>query len=156
MLTIDIPGRGLLELDYLVLDLNGTIAEDGVVFADVSGCVGRLADVLEIILVTADTNGTATDAAALIGAQLRLIDRGREGESKLDLVDELGAERVVAIGNGANDVLMLRDAAVGIAVVGPEGASSRAISAADVVTTCIGDALGLLVEPPRLIATLRE
>lgn len=156
MLTIDIPGRGLLGLDYLVLDLNGTIAEDGVVFADVTGCVRRLADVLEIIVVTADTHGTAGVAAEQIGAKLRLIEREREAESKLDLVDELGAERVVAVGNGANDVLMLRDAAIGIAVIGPEGAASRAVAAADVVTTSIGDALGLLVEPPRLIATLRE
>lgn len=156
MLTIDIPGRDLLELEYLVLDLNGTIAADGVVFADLAATVSELSKVLQVIVLTADTHGNADALASGLVASARVIERGREAESKLDVVDELGAQRVVAIGNGANDALMLRDAALGIAVVGPEGAATGAIMASDVVTTCIADALGLLLEPPRLIATLRE
>lgn len=155
MLTIDIPGRGLLELEYLVLDLNGTVAHDGAVIAGVPEAVSELASVLDVVLLTADTHGTAGEVARSLGATLRVVERGREADSKLDIVDELGAERVAAIGNGANDALMLRDAALGIAVVGGEGAARAAVDAAEVVVGDIEIALGLLVQPLRLIATLR-
>jgi hypothetical protein len=62
---------------------------------------------------------------------------------------------VVAIGNGSNDVPMLKEGVVGICVVGPEGASTAALLGADVVVTDIRDALGLLLKPQRLVATLR-
>jgi soluble P-type ATPase len=49
---------------------------------------------------------------------------------------------------------MLREAALGVAVLGPEGLAVRALAAADVVVASI-DALVLLRSPKRLIATLR-
>jgi len=60
------------------------------------------------------------------------------------------------VGNGANDVAMLQAAALGIAVLGPEGMAAAAIPAADVLVGSIHDALDLLSEPRRLIATLRR
>jgi P-type E1-E2 ATPase len=156
MLTIDVPGHVMLQLEYLVLDLNGTIAEDGRLLPGVAEAVSRLSLELKVIVVTADTHGTAEKLAAELGVDVRMLPRGRESEAKLDLVDELGADAVVAIGNGANDELMLRDAVVGIAVVGEEGAAASAVAAADIVTTSITSALGLLIEPKRLIATLRR
>jgi soluble P-type ATPase len=58
-------------------------------------------------------------------------------------------------GNGANDVLMIREAALGIAVVGPEGASGATVAAADLVCRSILEALDLVGEPQALAATLR-
>lgn len=156
MLTIDIPGRGLLELEYLVLDVNGTLAEDGEVPVGIEQLLDQLSGLLKIVAVTADTHGTATELLAPLGLEIRMISRGSEAEAKLDLVDELGSAHVVAIGNGANDELMLRDAAVGIAVIGAEGAAGPTVGAADVVVVGVQAALGLLVEPHRLIATLRR
>ena len=63
---------------------------------------------------------------------------------------------MVAIGTGANEADMLREAALGIAVVGPEGLAGGALAAADVVVASIDDALGLLVNSNRLSATLRR
>lgn len=157
MLTIDIPGHAVLELEHLVLDLNGTLAQDGEVLAGVEEAVAALSAELDIVLVTADTHGTADELLGPLGLRhVHIIPRGGEAEAKLDLVDELGGDSVVAIGNGANDVLMLRDAALGIAVISGEGAAAAAITAADVVVHSIEDALGLLLEPKRLIATLRR
>jgi len=157
MLTIDIPGHGVLELENLVLDLNGTLAQDGEVLDGVAEAVEALAPTLHIVVVTADTHGSADALLRPIGVEhMHVIARGREAEAKLDLVDELGGDSVVAIGNGANDALMLKDAALGIAIVGGEGASASVLQAADVVVTSIQDALGLLLEPRRLIATLRR
>lgn len=156
MLTIEIPGQGTLQLTHLVLDVNGTLAFDGEPLPGVAEPLATLAPVLHMIAVTADTHGTAERLKSEMGVDLRRIERGREAEAKLDLVDELGADGVVAIGNGANDALMLADAALGIAIVGPEGAAGATVAAADVVVTSIEAALGLLVEPRRLIATLRR
>ncbi len=50
---------------------------------------------------------------------------------------------------------MLAAAALGLAVIGPEGAHRGALTAADVVLRSIVDALDLLLEPRSLVATLR-
>lgn len=156
MVTVEIPGYGLLQLEHLVLDVNGTIARDGDVIPGVPEALGTLSNELHVLAVTADTHGMASALRDRLGIEVRVIERGREAAAKLDLVDELGADSVVAIGNGANDELMLKDAALGIAVLGDEGAASLAVGAADVVTTSVHVALGLLLEPRRLIATLRR
>lgn len=166
MLQIDIPSRGKLELAHLVLDLNGTIALDGEVLPGVAERLGTLAESLIIHLVTADTHGKAAAIASQLGrgapgAQhaaplLARIGPGDEVEQKRTLVQRLGAERVVVVGNGANDEAMLQAAALGIAVLGPEGLAMEALHSADVVVASIEDALDLLLHPKRLVATLRR
>jgi len=84
------------------------------------------------------------------------VTLGDEADQKGTLVEQLGAERVVAIGNGANDAWMLRASALGMAVLGPEGLAEEALRAADVVVASIHDALDLLLHPRRLVATLRR
>lgn len=155
MIRVDIPGRGILELEHLVLDLNGTIALDGEVLAGVPERLVALLEKLRIHLVTADTQGRAAVITEQLGIELVLVTPGDEAEQKRALVERLGAERVLAIGNGANDAGMLRAAALGIAVMGTEGLAVEALQAADVVAT-IQDALDLLLHPRRLVATLRR
>lgn len=50
---------------------------------------------------------------------------------------------------------MLRAARLGIAVIGPEGAASGAIMAADLVCRSVTEALDLLLDERLLVATLR-
>jgi len=50
---------------------------------------------------------------------------------------------------------MLEAAAVGVAVIGAEGAATGCLLASDIVVTSIADALSLVVDPRRLAATLR-
>ncbi|MGH2523382.1 MAG: HAD family hydrolase, partial [Anaerolineales bacterium] len=68
----------------------------------------------------------------------------------------LGAEKVVAIGQGANDAEMLKTAAIGITILGDEGLAVEALVSAVVVCHSIYDALNLLEFPTRLVATLRK
>ncbi len=63
---------------------------------------------------------------------------------------------MAAVGNGANDVEMLREAELGIAVLGYEGLAKGAADAADILVTSVHDALDLLLRPTRLLATLRR
>jgi len=155
MLEMSIPPRGVLELYYLVLDVNGTIALDGKLVTGVEDRLARLRESLEIWLVSADTQGTLAVLASGLGTAVRRLQPGDEAAQKGGLVRELGARRVIAIGNGANDAAMLREAAFGIAVLGGEGLAVACLTAADVVVPDIGSALDLLLRPRRLLATLR-
>jgi P-type E1-E2 ATPase len=154
MFTVDIPGRGRLEIAHLVLDLNGTLAVDGVVPDTVSERLRALITKVAVHVVTADTFGTAA-ALRELAMHVQVLPPGDQVEAKAAFVRALGESRTIAIGNGSNDESMVRDAVVGIAVVGQEGAAARTVLAADIVVSDIRDALDLLLSPARLIATLR-
>ena len=156
MISVSVPGWRTLELECLVLDLNGTIALDGELLPGVNERLDALSTLLTIHLATADTHGWAAQSAERLELQLVRIAPGREGEQKLSIVERLGPGRTAAIGNGANDAAMLAAAALGIAVLGPEGLSTAALQAANVVVGGIEDALDLLLRPQRLRATLRR
>ena len=151
--TVDIPGRQTIELSHAVLDVNGTLTQRGVV---ISGVIERLAKValrLEVHVLSADTFGTLGSVAEELGVRAHTVSTGGDKER---YVAELGAQRCVAIGNGVNDVAMLEAAALGIAVVGPEGAAGAALRAADIVCGSILAALDLLLDERLLVATLRR
>ena len=156
MLTLTIPGVGERRFTHLLLDVNGTVACDGTLLDGVGERLEQLRAVLAIELLSADTFGRLdTVARQLRVPGHRLVPGVPEATSKRLRVEALGAERVIAIGNGANDAEMLRAAILGIAVLGPEGLASAALAAADIVTLSIHDALDLLRYPQRLVATLR-
>ncbi len=156
MIELNIPGRGLIQLEHLVSDVNGTLALDGQLLEGMARALNHLRDRLEIHLLTADTHGRQ----ALIDQQLNLqavrIQPGAEGEQKAAYVRRLGAERVVAIGQGANDAGMLQCAAIGICVLSQEGVATETLLAADLVAPNIHVALELLEKPLRLVASLRK
>jgi soluble P-type ATPase len=157
MIELHIPGREAIQLQYVVFDVNGTLATDGQLIAGLEPLMAQLRDRVEVRLLTADTHGKQIEIDRLLNLTAdRMQPSGREREQKADYVRALGAEHVAAIGNGGNDVDMLKAAALGIAVIGHEGAAFEALTAADVVTHDIFDALGLLLNPKRLIATLRR
>jgi P-type E1-E2 ATPase len=157
MIGLDVPGAGSLRLHHLVLDVNGTLALDGALVPGVSERLTALRKDLEVLLITADTHGGQTTIDAALGLTALRLVRGRpEAEQKAALVRKIGSESVVAIGNGENDVLMLREARLGIAVLGEEGLATAALNAADVLASSIVSALDLLLKPKRLVATLRR
>jgi soluble P-type ATPase len=156
MIELDIPGRGVLRLQHLVTDVNGTLAADGRLIDGVAKSLLGLRDRLEIHLLTADTHGRQDLLDHQLGLQAVRIRAGGESPAKADFVRVLGADQVVVLGQGANDVAMLEDAALGICVLGPEGTAVEALMAADVVAPSVLDALALLYQPLRLVATLRR
>ena len=137
---------------YCVLDLNGTLALEGKVSEEVGERLELLSGRLELFLLSSDTFGTAEEVASRFGMALRVV---RGAEDKLRFVRELGAGTVVAVGNGRNDRLMFREAALAVAVLGPEGLAVDAIRQADLVAPSPEAALDLLLHPARLVATLR-
>jgi P-type E1-E2 ATPase len=155
MLELIIPGFGEVKIKNVVFDLNGTLAVDGLISDETRRQLKEVAKVLELYVLTADTHGTFNKEAEGLPVTGRITSKAIAAEEKLALVEELGAEQTIAVGNGNNDILMLKTAAIGIAVMGEEGASSQAIASADLVVKTTTDALNLLLYPKRLIASLR-
>jgi P-type E1-E2 ATPase len=156
MIELSIPGRGDYVLNHLVLDVNGTLATDGRLIKGVEPRLIALADTIEIHLLTADTHGRQAEIDAALKLVARRVQPGNESDQKTAFVNDLGAQSVIAIGNGANDTGMVKAAVIGIAVVGEEGLNVETLLAADVVCPTIIDALDMLLIPQRLRATLRR
>lgn len=156
MIEIDIPGTKILQLEHLVLDYNGTIAFDGALIDGVKECLAELSQMLTVHVITADTFGSVKKALEDIDCKLAVIPLDHQDVAKLEYVKNLGCEQIVSMGNGANDRLMLKASALGVAVIQGEGAVFETIASADIVCTDILSALSLLTNPLRLIATLRS
>lgn len=149
---LDLPG-GPVPFTDLVLDFTGTLSLDGRLLPGVAERLSRLATDLHVVVMTADTFGTAREALKECPVEVRVI---RDGREKAEAVSAMDAGSVIAIGNGRNDVPMMDVAGLSIAVVGPEGAAAALLAAADVVTRDILDALDLVANPLRVKATLRD
>ena len=156
MIEVEIPGRGTYRLRHLVLDVNGTIAVEGQLVEGVAGRVAELRRSIEVHMLTADTRGRQQAIDAELGMQAARITPQDEAAQKASFVRELGGETVCAVGNGANDAGMLREAKLAIAVLGAEGLAAETLTAADVVVPHANAALDLLLKPLRLVATLRR
>jgi P-type E1-E2 ATPase len=156
MIEVAIPGRGIFRIECLILDLNGTIALDGKLIRGVKERIIALSTKAQVIVATADTNKNAELLLRDLPVALCRIEEAGEGEQKARLVREKGESSTVCLGNGSNDVLMLKESAVGICIMGREGASSEAMMASDLVIPHINDALDLFLKPHRLRATLRR
>ncbi len=155
MLKIEIPNYKTLELEHLVLDYNGTIALDGEIRDSVRERLIPLSKMLDIYVLTADTHGTAKKMCEGLPLKIQTFPTDGALDEKLAVVEGLGEDKCIAIGNGRNDKLMCRASALAIAVMEQEGMCGRLLGEADVCTRSIEDALDLLLRPKRLIATLR-
>lgn len=156
MIEVEIPGKGNLTIRHLVLDFNGTMALDGVLLPGVEERLNELAKSVDIYVLTADTFGTGRTACTGIRARVVILTEPLGAPAKQNFIEKLGAEVTATVGNGTNDNLMLAGAALGIMVLGPEGASAKTLQAADVVVTDINHGLDMLLHPKRLVATLRS
>lgn len=154
MLKVNIPGREELTLGHLVLDYNGTIAEDGAIIDGIGPRLEELSEYLDICVITADTHGTAAKRCAQLPLEVRTFPTTEVGAIKAEEVRKMNGG-VVCIGNGFNDIGMCDAADLSICVIGKEGCCGALIAHADVVVTSILDALDLLRKTDRLRATLR-
>ncbi len=111
-LTLTIPGCPELELEHLLLDVNGTLTNRGRLIDGVAARIAALRNSVAIHLVSADTFGTLAQTTELL--QVSAVT-ARSGEDELRKLDELGRERCAVIGNGTNDALVLAAAALGLA-----------------------------------------
>jgi soluble P-type ATPase len=156
MISIEIPGWGNLEVENAVFDWNGTLAEDGELISGVREKIESLAEKVKIYILTADTHGTVETRIQGLKVELVRVPAEESRKGKLAFLQTLKPETVVSVGNGSNDSFILKESALGIAVLGKEGLSLAALKDADLVVKDVSDAMDLLLKPKRLTAILRE
>ena len=156
MIDLDVPGCGKLQFDHLVCDVNGTLAFDGELIAGVADRIKTISSLLKIHLVTANTHGKQDIIDRELGTNAVILQAGDEAVQKADYVEKLDSRKVIAIGQGANDRLMLKKAGLGICVLSCEGSFMQTVLAADILVPDILNAFDLITHPKRLVATLRQ
>jgi soluble P-type ATPase len=155
MLSIDIPGFGSLELVHLVCDFTGTLSVDGRLLPGVGALLDELAASLKIHVVTADTFGLAHQELAGRPCTVTVLSGQNLDLQKEQYVLALDKDRVVAVGNGANDRRMLKVSKLALAVAEGEGCALDALLNADILVRSIHEGLSLLLNPQRIVATLK-
>jgi len=155
VLEIDIPGFGMIRLVHLVSDFTGTLSVNGQLLPTLAERLNKLAEILKIHILTADTFGKALAQLKDINCEVHILTGENHDVQKEEYVAKLGAESVVAFGNGNNDRRMMKSARIGIAVSEEEGCAVDAIMTANIHVRRAVNGLDLLLNPKRLQATLR-
>ncbi|MDT8903209.1 hypothetical protein [Anaeroselena agilis] len=156
MLEVALPDGRTYAFHTAVFDYNGTLAVDGLLPAAVKDGLIALAGRLRVAVITADTFGIARDQLRGLPVELVILAAGEGAAAKAAFVEAAGAGGVVAVGNGVNDKEMFAAAALSVCILSTEGASVPTILAADIVVPGPEAAIGLLLNPTRLEATLRR
>jgi len=152
--TIAVPGWGSVELENLVLDFNGTLTESGDFIPGVVDYLEKLkARGFKIYVLSGDTRGTLKRALPGFSEIDPVVTR--TAHEKRAFVESIGAECTVCVGNGNIDVEMFKVAGLSICTIQAEGATIKAMLEADIVVAHIRHAFEILLDPEKLIATLR-
>jgi soluble P-type ATPase len=154
MISIQRPGQSNLEIDFILLDFEGTLASDRRVHPKTKDKINLLSKRTKIYILTKGEKEGVEEALKKVKAEIVYLDEGKSSQQKLDLLRQLGVSRTVAVGNGVDDAPMMEEAGFSLCVIGKEGTSSEAMDKADVVFMNILDALDFLLKPLRQKATL--
>ncbi|NLY72723.1 MAG: ATPase P [Tissierellia bacterium] len=155
MISYEIPGRGTIEIKNLVLDYNGTIAVDGRLIEGVAQRINKLAEKVDIYVLTADTYGTVKDECQVLKAEVMTFPRENAGKSKREIVEGLDGGSL-CLGNGFNDIPMFEVAALSIAILEGEGMAPGLLNRADILSRSILEALDIASDASKVKATLRN
>jgi soluble P-type ATPase len=164
-IRIDIPGFGKVQINSILSDYTGTLAFNGKLVPGVKDRLLRLADLVRIHVVTADSFGTAEEELKGLPIFWKRLKGEKEDAQKAHCAVELNPRYVASFGNGNNDRLHLKvvkeAGGLAIAVENGEGCALDAILNANLFVVGAVNALDLLLEPTkpreltRLVGTLR-
>ena len=158
MKVVDIPNFGKITLKNILFDINGTIQFYGNISRNKRKCIKKLKKYFNIYLISADTRGNLKEIAKKLNVnyiKIRSKDLS-EAEAKNHELMKLGKDFTVAIGNGNNDYLMLKNSIIGIVILGKEGASVKSIINSDLVLNNLREVINFLLDEKIMIATLRS
>jgi soluble P-type ATPase len=157
-IAIDIPGFVGRDIRIVVSDYTGTQSRGGSVRPAVRKRLKKLAKLVDLHIVTADSFGTAKKELKGI-VKPYYLRTGRHDVEKAGYVSRFELAHVAAFGNGNNDRLMLKAVKEGgglaVAVDNGEGCAIDALLNAHLLVAGGANAIDLLLDPTRAKATLR-
>lgn len=156
MLKLQIPGRGEYRLENILFDYNGTLAVDGAMDNEIKAKLKELSSFLNVYILTADTYGTVEKECGELDLGVKTFPRDNAGLEKNKILQEVGKEKSIAVGNGYNDILMLKESNLSFVVLGKEGCCGELILNGDIIFNSIYDVFDALNNPDRIKATLRS
>jgi soluble P-type ATPase len=115
----------------------------------------NLSEKLSVNVLTADTFGEVRKNFASFPFEVQIIKTGDEIKQKIKFVERLRAEKVIAFGNGYNDMEVLKTSGIGISILESEGAHTKSLFTADLCVGDICEGTDLLLNPLRLVTSLR-
>jgi len=158
-IAVDIPGFGKLQINAILSDYTGTLSFAGKLSPGVKDRLLRLAQLVDIHVLTADSFGTAEEELQGLPLVCRKLTGPGEDGQKLRYAMELDPRSLASFGNGNNDLLHMKlvkeSGGLTVAVDNGEGCAHEAIRHANLIVAGAVNALDLLLEPMRLRATLR-
>ena len=157
MKEIDIPNYGKLIIKNVIFDLNGTLQFKGKISEAVVNKIEQLKEFYNIYLLSADTRGNLKELAKKLNVSYIKINPKKitEAEAKNNELIKLNKDNTIVVGNGNNDSLMLKNAVIGITVLGEESAIVKSILNSDVVVPNPISALDFLLDEKIMSGTLR-
>jgi soluble P-type ATPase len=155
MINLQIPGHESITVAHVTFDYNGTLAVDGYLVAGLKERLVALAKLVEVHILTADTFGLVREQCQGLPVTIEIFAKDNISKKKKTFVETLGGATNIAIGNGNNDRVMFAESRLAIVVMGTEGCCVQSLLAADIVVSSPLDALDLLLNTDRLVATLR-
>ena len=156
MIVIQRPGQDPIEIEFILIDFEGTLAQDRRVHPKAKDKMNLLSKRTTLYILTKGEKETVEEVLKKVKAEIVYLTEGASSQGKLDLLRQLGETKTVTIGNGVDDVPMLEEAGLGICVIGKEGTSTEAMMKADIVVANVLDALDFLLKPLRQKATLTK
>ncbi|MHA1149323.1 MAG: HAD family hydrolase [Promethearchaeota archaeon] len=158
MKKIQIPNHGELIIKNIIFDINGTLQFKGVISDEIISKFRELKKIYNVYLVSSDTRGNLKTIASKLEVEyVKINPKGiTDSEAKNQELIKLGKDITIAVGNGNNDDLMLKNAVIGIVIIGTEGASVKSIINADVAFNDPINAIDFLLDDTMIISTLRK
>ncbi len=156
-IAIKIPWGEKYTIENVVFDLNGTLATNGIIAETTGDLLKELAQQAKIYIITADTHNTAEQLKEEIGAfaEIFVLKSDEHDLEKARFVHTLGFRETVTLGNGANDLKMVEEGILSFGVMAGEGVYAPLLSKVDIVVHNVDHAIEMLLNPMKIVATIR-
>jgi soluble P-type ATPase len=100
MITMERPGQEPLGIEYILIDFEGTLAVDRRVDPKAKDKMNLLSRRTKLYVLAQGQDQVAEEVLKKVKAEIVHLKEGESSQGKLNLLNELGAQRTVAIGNG--------------------------------------------------------
>jgi soluble P-type ATPase len=153
-MIIEIPNSNSIEINTIILDLNGTLSINGIISAETKSLIKQLKKFnYKIVLISGDIRGNAQNIATELEIDLLL---GKTSEEKAVQMQNFDKNTTASIGNARIDIGTFKNSKLSIATLQAEGIHTQILKYVDIIVPSIENALQLFLNTKSLSGTLRK